>query len=233
MDTVTQHHSSPPRTKKRWDAGIRAGVISAVVGFLALIVAVLAWLWPQQPGGTPTATVSRSATAPGTATKAIDSATPTRATGGGPAMSYLNNGNFPPETGGSDVVQVPRAIRSKAGYTSHPVAIKCPTNQTGDQTSEVTYLLRGRYVQFDATVHPYYPVGTDQQSATYVTALIGIRQPDDSLDFTEAGNQKRANPTGPAGLTATVDNAEKLILRVECGNPAGTVVLTDARLTPA
>ena len=40
-------------------------------------------------------------------------------------------------------------------------------------------------------------------------------------------------PRAGAGVTATIDNAERLILRVECGNPAGTVVLTDARLTPA
>lgn len=230
MDTITQPDSSPPGSRKRWDAGVRAGVISAVVGFLALVVAVLAWLWPQQPGGTPAVTASGPAAAPGTAARAASSATPT---GGDPAVSYLDNGSFPPETGRSDVVEVPRAIRGKDGYAQHPVAIKCPTNQTGDQTSEVTYPLRGRYVQFDAIVHPYYPARADQQSATYVTALIGIRQPDGSLDFTEAGTQKRARPTGPAALTATIDNAERLILRVECGNPAGTVVLTEARLTHA
>lgn len=236
MSTATQPGSSPPSTRKRWDAGIRAGVISAVIGFLALVVAVFAWLWPQQPGGTPAATGGGPGTGPGTvttpgaATEPVESA---ESVAGPPAATYLDSAGFPPEAGGSDVVEVPRLIRGRAGYSSHPVAIRCPTNQTGDQTSEVTYLLRGRYVQFDATVHPYYPADSDQRAATYVTALIGIRQSDGSLDFTEAGTQKRASPTGPAALTATIDNAEKLILRIECGNPTGTVVLTDARLTPA
>ena len=76
----------------------------------------------------------------------------------------------------------------------------------------------------------------DPYTLSGITAPAGCKVcvgDDGSLDFTEAGNQKRANATDPAALTATVDNAEKLILRVECGNPAGSVVLTDARLTPA
>ena len=147
MSTATQPGSSPPSTRKRWDAGIRAGVISAVIGFLALVVAVFAWLWPQQPGGTPAATGGGPGTGPGTvttpgaATEPVESA---ESVAGPPAATYLDSAGFPPEAGGSDVVEVPRLIRGRAGYSSHPVAIRCPTNQTGDQTSEVTYLLRGR-----------------------------------------------------------------------------------------
>ena len=85
-----------------------------------------------------------------------------------------------------------RAIRGTAGYTGHPMAIRCPSNQTGDPVSDVTFLFRGRYVQFDAAVHPYYPDGSDQQSATYVTALTTTRQRDGTLTTTEAGSQKRA-----------------------------------------
>lgn len=111
------------------------------------------------------------------------------------------------------------------------IAIKCPTNQTSDQTSDVTFPLRGRYYQFDATVRPYYPKGTDQQAVTHVTVLIGIRQKDGTLATTEAGSQKRASVAAPAALTATVDNAEIMTLRIECQNPSGTIVLADARLT--
>jgi hypothetical protein len=63
-----------------------------------------------------------------------------------------------------------------------------------------------------------------------VTALIGVRQADGGLDTLPAGEQKRASPGAPATLSAAVDNAEKLTLRIQCGNPNGTVILTGARL---
>lgn len=209
----------------RWDAGIRAGVISAVAAVLALIVALLAWLWPQQPGDE-----DKSAPAASGAT----SPTPAAPTTAKPAGAvFLNSTAFPPESGAADLVPVPRAIRGKAGWTGNEIAIRCPTNQTGDQTSEVTYLLRGRYAQFDVTVHPYYPDGADQQAVTYVTAVAAVRTSDGGLDTTVAGTQKTATYATAADLSAPVDGAEKLTVRVECADPNGTVVLTGARLTPA
>jgi hypothetical protein len=97
----------------------------------------------------------------------------------------------------------------------------------------VTYVLSRHYRQFDATVHPYYPPDSDARSATWVTAIRSEMQRDGSLTSTEAGEQKRARPHAPATLTAIVEKADKLTLSVECGDPSGVVVLTDARLTPA
>ena len=97
----------------------------------------------------------------------------------------------------------------------------------------MTYLLRGRYLRFDATVRPYYPEGSDQQAVTYVTAFAGSRQEDGTLRITEVGSQKRAFSGASAALRAAVEGAEKLTLRVECQNPNGTILLEDARLSAA
>ena len=149
------------------------------------------------------------------------------------APAYLDGAGFAPEAGADRLVEVPRAIRGQAAYSAHPIAVKCPSNETGHDRSEVTYSLLGHYVQFDATVRPYYPSGSDQQSVTYVTATIGLRQKDGTLVTTDAGDQKRATQTAPGALTAAIDGAEKLTIRVQCDDPGGTIILTDARLTPA
>ena len=127
----------------------------------------------------------------------------------------------------------PRAIRDDETYKPHAIAITCPSNQTGDQVHDVTYAVRGRYVTFDADVHPYYPPGADSRSATYVSVLKGVRQSDGDLRIAEVGTQTQATAAQPKPLTAAVDDAEKITLRVQCADPNGTVVLTNARLTGA
>ena len=233
VSTVTpslQHKptgSDGPGPLHRW-SGI-ATVVGTVIGGLSLIVALLAWWLPRQNSPDPTSSSAGAATAGSTPIRSA-----VQPPAGAPAVPqvFLDGGSLIPEAGTGRLTELPRVIRGNASYASHPIAIKCPSNEADNQVSEVTYLLRGRYVQFDATVHPYYPPGSDQQAATYVTAVRAIMQRDGDLNTTEAGVQKRANLGMPAPLTAAIDNAEKLILRVQCGDPNGTVVLTDARLTP-
>lgn len=211
----------------RWDGIARATVLGTVFGGLGLVVAVLTWQLPKQTGSPPVATPTTVA-ATATTAGAPSATSPSAA-----AAAYLDGAGFPPEAGADRLVEVPRAVRAQAAFAAHPIAIKCPSNQTGDDHTDVTYSLREHYVQFDATVHPYYPPGADQRSVTYVTAMIGTRDTDGTLITTVAGDQKRAAPTAPAALTAAVDGAEKLTIRVQCDDPGGTIVLTDARLTPA
>jgi len=223
---------APKRGWRRWNTGERATVLGTVFGFLALVVAILTWQLPKQTaaGSDPTGS---STGAPAPPAGKVTSSSPS--TDGHPHGSeiFIAAGALPLEAGGDRVTDVPRAVRDRDDYTAHAVAVKCPSNQTGDPFSDVTYLLQGRYARFDATVHPYYPAGSDQQSATYVTVMAAQRQRDDTLTTTNAGDQKRANPGTPATLTADVEHAEKLTVRVQCGNPNGTVMLTNARLTPA
>jgi len=203
-----------------------ATVLGTVIGGLSLVVALLAWLWPQQSDHDDNPDAHQPSTV-GTASAA------TTSTAAVPAAEFLDAGGLAAEEGSGRITALPRAIKGDAGYAGHPIAIRCPSNQAGDQVSDVTYPLRGRYAQFDATVHPYYPPHADQGSATYVTVLTAVRENDDTLTTSEAGSQKRASPAAPLALSAPVDHAEKLTIRVQCGDPDGMVVLTGARVTPA
>lgn len=204
-----------------WDTGVRATVIGTVAGVLSLLVAVVAWRWPQSP---PENSVAGPPSSGATTTHAATTATRP------PTVDFLDAVTV--EAGGTYLVAVPRQVRGTAGFTGHVMAISCPSNQTGDQVHDVTFPIMGHYQQFDAEIHPYYPSGADPRSVTYVTAMIGIRQTDRTLRTTAVGAQKSATMTAALPLKAVIDNAEKLTVRVECADPNGTIILTDARLTP-
>jgi hypothetical protein len=212
-----------------WDAGVRATVIGTVAGVLGLVIAIAAWQWPRSPADPPT---NSSTTTTATATASRNGTTATAKSSPEPAR-YLAGSGFPAESGGAFLVSVPRALANTDDFADHPIAISCPSNETGDKVHDVTFALNGHYLQFDATVRPYYPKGVDAQTATFVTALIGIRQSDGTLRISQAGIQQSATPATAQSLSASVENAEKLTLRVQCGYPTGTITLTGARLTPA
>jgi hypothetical protein len=202
------------------------------------VIAVAAWQWPRSaPDGpaernaAPGSSVSGVATAGDTASTTAAAGTAGTSNPSGAQAKHLDT--FSPESGGSSLVAVPRQARGAVGPGGHPVSISCPSNQTGDQERSVTYLLQGRYLGLEAEVRPYYPEGADTRSATYVTALTGTLGRDGDLTITEAGKQQRATAQQPQQLSATIDGAEKLTLRVQCGDPTGTVILVGARLIPA
>lgn len=234
--TSTSHSGPPggpkPRGWRGWDVGLRATVIGTIAGVLSLVVAIAAWQWPRSPSDPTGASAPTSAARPALSSTPSGSL-PTATAADPAAVEYLDGPGFPAESGGAYLVSVPRAVRDDQDYSTHPIAITCPSNETGDQVHDVTYLLQGRYIRFDADVRPYYPPSADARSATYVTALMGKRQRDNALTITEAGKQQRATPSTPQPFSATIEDAEKLTLRVECGDPNGTIILTNARLTPA
>ncbi len=226
-----------PAGRPRRDHAALVGSAAAVLG---LLVAVVAWLWPQQPDTGPAP--HGGPAMPGTTTPATGGGpiTTTAAPGGtpsggvaprAPAVAHLDG--LGPESGGSHVVPVPRPVRATDGFTDHPVAITCPTNQTGDRERTVTWSLKGRYLDLRADVRPWYPPDADQGAVTHVTALVGTRQRDGEISTSVGGRQQQATPTGPQPLTANVEGAEQLLLRVECSDPNGIIILTAATLTPA
>ena len=186
------------RTESRFQSRLTTAASIATV--LALLVAVVAWLWPQSPAndnGTSGGQPGTGATMPGSP------APPTAASpkSAPPASEFLAGPGFPAEAGDALLVSVPRAVSDDPAFSSHPVAITCPDNQTGNQASEVTYLLRGRYLRFEATVHPYYPPDADTKAASYVLAFVDVRQRDGTFRREERGRQLTAAMGAPVVLT--------------------------------
>ncbi|MFC7528786.1 hypothetical protein [Actinoplanes sp. GCM10030250] len=215
--------STPPAPRPKRDMVALISTVAAVVG---VVVAVLAWRWPEAP---PSEQDQKAVTAPTTTGGTATSPAPAGGTPAPSAAAYLD---ALPVKGGS-LAEVPRKIRDQADYRSHPIAVACPSNQIGDKATEVTWQLDRNYVEFHADVRPYYPAAGEQRAVTYVTALKGVRQRDTTDKFEEMGSQKTARPGGSAPISADLDGGDTLTLKIECQYPGGFVILTDARLVPA
>ncbi|MFJ6198151.1 hypothetical protein [Micromonospora sp. NPDC092111] len=130
------------------------------------------------------------------------------------------------EQGGANIVALPRALRGQAGY-DRALTISCPRNTAADKHREVVYPLRRRYFDLATIVRPYFP--DDPRAAAYVSVLIAVRQSDGTVNRLERGGRE-ARQDAPASLSADVEGADELALRVQCESPTGVVVLTNARL---
>jgi hypothetical protein len=95
----------------------------------------------------------------------------------------------------------------------------------------VTYPLRHRYLNLSATIRPYFTAVPDAEARVY--AIVGIRERDGTLTRQTRGMQVGVRMDSPAGLSAEVDGAEEMTLRVECEYPEGSVVLAEPSLAPA
>jgi hypothetical protein len=223
-------------TRSFWDRWTGpATVVGLPVALLSLVVGVFAWRSPvhdddkSQPAATtapvPGVTTPASpAGAPGTTAPSVTATAPP-----GPAAVYLASGTIGRILG--QTVPLPRQIVGKPGYDSHSIVLHCPGS--GDRFTSVGYALNRHYIQFDATVHPYYPPGADQKSATNVDVTLVTIDASGHDSSKPVGSRYDATPSAPKTITAELDGGDRLILNVECADQDGYVVLTDARLTPA
>lgn len=210
----------------------RAETLGIVLTVISLTVALVTWLYPRDqaapadPASQSTTAVAEGVSAPGNPPNTPTTATVTPS----PEAGGTRLDTLAPVTGRANLVELPRALRGQPGY-EHAITIACPTNQSTDRKRSVTYSLLRRYVDLSATVRPYYTAQPD--AVTYVTAVSGVKQADDTFTRTVSGRQTTASTGVPQPLQATVDGADELTIEVECESPQGMVVLTDARLTPA
>jgi hypothetical protein len=229
--------SAIPRTGGRlvhsWKSLNLAEKIAVVIAPIGIAISLLAWLRPQAaPTPNPQPSVSIPGPTTGNSSPPGLPSSPPPSAAPPPSWDYLAGSVLSPEAGGDRVVRLPRELRTRDEYTSHPLTVKCPSNQTGDSASEITYDLRGQYLRLDATVRPFYPDPADQRAITHVTVAARYREADGELTTKDVGRQLAAEPGGEADLSAAFDGAQKLVLRVQCSDPDGIIVLTDARLTP-
>lgn len=131
------------------------------------------------------------------------------------------------EGGGGNLVALPRALRGQPGY-DRPLTISCPRNTAADKHRDVVYPLRRRYFDLTTSIRPYSP--DDPQAKAYVSVIVSVEQSDGTVNRLDRGGRE-ARQNAPGSLSASVEGADSLTLRVQCESPTGFVVLNDARLT--
>lgn len=190
---------------KALDMGGKAGVISAVVATLTAAAGVGTWAWSHRPA---------DLTQPGQPREeqpAARTETP---------LSSLTR------LGGA-AAGLPAALRDR-GYTD-PLVIACPSNRTGEQSSELTFETDGRFVTFTATVSGWSEQGGSD--AFQVTGSTTTVQPDDSRTSTAAGSVTAAMNGERRTLTVDVEGTDELTIGLVCHRTGGYAVLDDPHLT--
>ncbi|MBF9134487.1 hypothetical protein I0C86_36990 [Plantactinospora sp. S1510] len=153
-----------------------------------------------------------------------------RATAGTGVRTHLDTLRV--EAGEANLSPLPRSLDGQPGY-ERPVVIKCPSNAGADRQREVTYRLQRRYLDFTALVRPYFPASDDHDSTVHVYALLATRAPDDTINRTTSAELFDARMAEPKSLSASVEGADELILRVRCQMPNGYVVFANGSLKPS
>jgi len=200
-------------------------LVAAVAGIL---VALLAWWFPRaadDPGKSHPTPATTTGAATGPTTPAGGSGQPT----GGATEVPLDS--LPAQSGGANLTRAPHSV-DVSSY-DHPLVLSCPSNSSDDKVREITWSLRGRYLDLSATVRPFVGEAQEQDSRVTVTVVAGYKQRDGTFDRRMVGEAGAAPGPGPRSLTAPVENAEELTLQLRCEYPLTLVVLDGASLTRA
>ncbi|MEH1102342.1 hypothetical protein [Micromonospora sp. CPCC 205561] len=212
-----------PRRRRGLTPGEKTG---AAIGLASLLVALLAWQWPRQgqdrqptPPPTPTR-VTTSTSAPGT--------TPATPGPGPTGRTYLDA--LTPEAGSPYLLPLPRALAGRADLP-HPVVLSCPTNDGEDRSRSVSYPLKRRYLDFSTTFRAWYPPGEDPESVVRISAVVTVREPDDTLTRQPRPGRTTTMSRPAESLSFSVEGADLLTLTVECDLGGGVAVLSDAGLS--
>jgi hypothetical protein len=222
--------STMSQTGRRPSLGTVLAVAGLVVAVVGVLVALAQWLDPREPddGDRTAAPVAPVATSSATGATP-DGATPTVAgtpQPAGPPFDYVDS----LEREAGELAALPRQLDGRAGY-ERAIIVACPSNQSSDKVREVTWLLRGRYLDLTATVAPFFTA--DPQSATRVVVIAVSRERDGTLTRRQVGQQADATGTRTGPLTGDIAGAEKLTIQVQCYDPRGWIILTDPRVVRA
>jgi hypothetical protein len=195
-----------------------AGIIVAVAG---LIPTFAGWYEGGETEG--------AAPGPGVSGQAVNSAgaPPATNTNQSAADSFTFLSTISPQAGAANLAELPRDLRDDPAY-GRAIVITCPSNNSSDKLREVTYSLRGNYLDFTAVVKPVFKSYPDARAHVFVLAVR--KQPDDRLVRTAAGEQLNATGQSTGPLAAEVEKADAMAIQVRCDHPDGVVIISDARL---
>ncbi|MET7866736.1 hypothetical protein [Micromonospora taraxaci] len=174
-----------------------------------------------------------------TTTESTAGARPANPSPGGPTSDVAPSASAPQvvrldtlavEAGAVNLGKLPRQLDGRSEY-DRPIVIGCPTNSGADKQREVTFKLQRRYIDLTSTVRPFFSAPDDHDGVVLVYALVAIRQTDGTITRVTRGQQFDARMNSPRDLTADIEGADELTLRVQCQYPGGSVILTAATVS--
>ncbi|MET7752742.1 hypothetical protein [Micromonospora sp. NPDC005367] len=217
---------APSTGRPRWGIFLTAAatVIGLLIGGGSLLRDYFGWEnSPDAVAASPTAHSDAPTGSTGPEAGASSGTVPSTRTAG----THL--AGLPAQGGASNLVALPRALARQPGY-ERSIVVTCPENTPRDPHHEVTYPLHQRYLDLTATIRPYSP--DDPLAKVYVSVIVAEKQDDGTVNrITRGGAEARQDSTNT--LSASVEGADEVTLRIDCELPTTLVVLSDAMITPA
>jgi hypothetical protein len=190
-----------------------AAQISAIVIVPIAIIGVVLQARADDPAPPPERS---AASTPGTAGQEATVPDPPASNADPP--QYLSD--LTPSGGEANLAPLPRSISGDSDY-SHAIAMPCGSGQVDDQFREITYSLRGRYLELAAEIRPF------QEPATPIDIQVQVFR-DDQL---AANVRLDAAETRP--LSADLAGAAELRIRVTCELSSPIVIFSEAAVSRA
>ena len=189
----------------------RATIWGSVAAVAAVVVALLAWLLPMGGQGNPAAQGSTATPVPSpTVGSSAGPAGPTPSASGPPASgSTVNLTDIAPSAG---------AINLTRSSSPGVLVLPCPTNQSNDRSRIVSYDLLRSYHGLTGSASV---AGFSRAEAKAEVEVL--------VDDVRVDNKVFA-PGEQVPLAATLDGADRVSLRITCGQSDGTVTITSAKL---
>jgi hypothetical protein len=209
--------ASDPKTARQHRVQLWAVVIGAAATVLGTTIALLTYCTPD--GGTgagPGADRTATATPPGPPP-------PPPPADQGVAVDLSTLELY---RGGSRLDELPREVADEPALRD-ALVISCPSNQSDDLSSEVTFETALLYHTFRATIHAIH-------DAQVPLGLTVFPDPQDRLPGAAGGGEPEDEVTLLSGQTrqvvADIEGAYYLRLRVRCESPGGHIALTGAEV---
>lgn len=205
--------------------GTQVAVALTVLGVLLAAAALARDVFDWRVGPkAPAATASTAGVAPAAPSAVVPDA------GSSPSSAFspsVRLDTLAVEAGAANLGKLPRQLTGQPEY-DRPIVIGCPTNSGADKQRDVTYRLQRRYLDLTSTVRPFFSSADERDGIVLVYAQVAIRQRDGTITRVTRGQQFDARMDNPQKLTADLEGADELTLRIQCQYPGGSVILTDA-----
>ncbi|MFJ6166391.1 hypothetical protein ACIQH6_14860 [Micromonospora orduensis] len=208
--------------------GTQVAVALTVLGVLLAAAALARDVFDWRVGPkAPAATASTAGVAPAAPSAVTPDAGSSPSSASSPSVRL---DTLAVEAGAANLGKLPRQLTGQPEY-DRPIVIGCPTNSGADKQRDVTYRLQRRYLDLTSTVRPFFSSADERDGIVLVYAQVAIRQRDGTITRVTRGQQFDARMDNPQKLTADLEGADELTLRIQCQYPGGSVILTDATVS--
>ena len=208
-------------------AGVGLGVVASIATIAAAVIAGLdRWSPRDDDGSAVGAQVTDGASPRGENTRNDAPVTTSPSVTDEDTVSLVD---LPLADHSDPIGDMPQDLSDDLGFRD-AVVIDCPTNQTGDTSTDIVFEAFERYHSLDATITAYRESDDARLVEVQIHSDPADRRPQANQPAVAEAPQAQVEAGSSAQVFAEIDTAYFLRLRVMCEAPDGVVLVTGSSL---